>query len=40
MLKKLKGNVERGLVTPLMAQVLCLHGVFAGLGLMMLVAIH
>lgn len=40
MLKKLKGNLERGLVTPLMAQVLCLHGLFAGLGLMVLALIH
>lgn len=35
-----KGKTGKGFIDPLMAQVLCLHGVFAGLGFMMLALLH
>lgn len=40
MVKGKKEQTAKGFIDPLIAKVFCLHGVFAGLGLMVLAVVH
>ncbi|STX88318.1 hypothetical protein [Legionella feeleii] len=40
MVKGKKEQAGRGFIDPMMVTILCLHGVFAGLGLMVLAVVH